>query len=99
MGVTGNIKVDRIIRVNLVKLLNDINGITLSAAIFIGIETTSLPILTLYDNYKDYDVLDEAETIAKYDRAAVVRKVQQLIQAAVQLRHRITVICEPIRPV
>ena len=31
---------------------------------FIGIETTSLPILTLYDNYKDYDVLDEAETIA-----------------------------------
>ncbi|MRN07532.1 LPXTG cell wall anchor domain-containing protein [Lactobacillus sp. 0.1XD8-4] len=35
---------------------------------FIGIETTLLPILTLYDNYKDYDVLDEAETIAKYDK-------------------------------
>lgn len=31
---------------------------------FIGIETTDLPILTLYDNYKDYEILDEAETIA-----------------------------------
>ncbi|MFR8086228.1 MAG: metallophosphoesterase, partial [Leuconostoc gelidum] len=33
----------------------------------IGLETSTLPSLTLYKNYKDYQVLDEAETIAKYD--------------------------------
>ncbi|MCD7120652.1 bifunctional metallophosphatase/5'-nucleotidase [Limosilactobacillus agrestis] len=50
---------------------------------FIGIETTSLPILTLYDNYKDYDVLDEAETIAKYDQ--ILRK--KGVNAIVVLAH------------
>ncbi|WP_302118542.1 bifunctional metallophosphatase/5'-nucleotidase [uncultured Limosilactobacillus sp.] len=50
---------------------------------FIGIETTSLPILTLYDNYKDYDVLDEATTIAKYDR--ILRK--KGVNAIVVLAH------------
>lgn len=34
----------------------------------IGLETSTLPSLTLYKNYKDYQVLDEAETIAKYDK-------------------------------
>lgn len=50
---------------------------------FIGIETTDLPILTLYDNYKDYNILDEAETIAKYDR--ILRK--QGVNAIVVLAH------------
>lgn len=50
---------------------------------FIGIETTSLPILTLYDNYKDYDVLDEAETVAKYDQ--ILRK--KGVNAIVVLAH------------
>ena len=50
---------------------------------FIGIETTSLPILTLYDNHKDYDILDEAETIAKYDR--ILRK--KGVNAIVVLAH------------
>lgn len=50
---------------------------------FIGIETTSLPILTLYDNYKDYDILDEAETIAKYDQ--ILRK--KGVNAIVVLAH------------
>ena len=50
---------------------------------FIGIETTSLPILTLYDNYKDYDILDEAETIAKYDQ--ILRK--QGVNAIIVLAH------------
>lgn len=34
----------------------------------IGLETSTLPSVTLYQNYKDYDVLDEADTIAKYDK-------------------------------
>lgn len=34
----------------------------------IGLETSTLPSLTLYKNYKDYQVLDEADTIAKYDK-------------------------------
>lgn len=50
---------------------------------FIGIETTSLPILTLYDNYKDYDILDEAETIAKYSK--ILRN--QGVNAIVVLAH------------
>lgn len=50
---------------------------------FIGIETTSLPILTLYDNYKDYDILDEAETIVKY--AKILRN--QGVNAIVVLAH------------
>ena len=50
---------------------------------FIGIETTSLPILTLYDNYKDYEILDEAETIAKYDQ--ILRR--QGVNAIVVLAH------------
>ena len=49
---------------------------------FIGIETTSLPILTLYDNYKDYDVLDEAETIAKYDQILRKKGVNAIIVLA-----------------
>lgn len=49
---------------------------------FIGIETTSLPILTLYDNYKDYDVLDEAETIAKYDRILRNKGVNAIVVLA-----------------
>lgn len=50
---------------------------------FIGIETTDLPILTLYDNYKDYNVLDEAETIAKYSK--ILR--EQGVNAIVVLAH------------
>lgn len=50
---------------------------------FIGIETTALPILTLYDNYKDYEILDEAETIAKY--AKVLRGMG--VNAIVVLAH------------
>ncbi|MBB1078800.1 bifunctional metallophosphatase/5'-nucleotidase [Limosilactobacillus sp. STM2_1] len=49
---------------------------------FIGIETTSLPILTLYDNYKDYDVLDEATTIAKYDKILRNKGVNAIVVLA-----------------
>lgn len=49
---------------------------------FIGIETTSLPILTLYDNYKDYNILDEAETIAKYDRILRNKGVNAIVVLA-----------------
>lgn len=49
---------------------------------FIGIETSSLPILTLYDNYKDYDVLDEAETIAKYDKILRAKGVNAIVVLA-----------------
>lgn len=49
---------------------------------FIGIETTSLPILTLYDNYKDFDILDEAETIAKYDQILRKKGVNAIIVLA-----------------
>lgn len=34
----------------------------------IGLETSTLPSLTLYKNYKDYQIFDEAKTIAKYDK-------------------------------
>lgn len=50
---------------------------------FIGIETTDLPILTLYDNYKDYEILDEAETIAHYEK--ILRN--QGVNAIVVLAH------------
>lgn len=50
---------------------------------FIGIETTDLPVLTLYDNYKDYEILDEAETIAHYEK--ILRK--QGVNAIVVLAH------------
>ncbi|TYC46295.1 bifunctional metallophosphatase/5'-nucleotidase [Leuconostoc litchii] len=38
----------------------------------IGLETSTLSSLTLYKNYKDYQILDEAKTIAKYDK--ILRK-------------------------
>lgn len=50
---------------------------------FIGIETTDLQILTLYDNYKDYEILDEAETIAHYEK--ILRN--QGVNAIVVLAH------------
>lgn len=50
---------------------------------FIGIETADLPILTLYDNYKDYEILDEAETIAHYEK--ILRN--QGVNAIVVLAH------------
>lgn len=48
----------------------------------IGIETATLPSLTLYQNYKDYDVLDEAETIAKYDKILREKGVNAIIVVA-----------------
>ena len=51
---------------------------------FIGIETTELPTLTYERNYKDYKVLDEAKTIAKYDRILNAKGVK----AVVVLAHR-----------
>lgn len=57
---------------------------------FIGIETTDLPILTLYDNYKDYEILDEAETIAKYSkilRGMGVNAIVVLAHTAVESEH------------
>ena len=48
----------------------------------IGIETSTLPSLTLYQNYKDYDVLDEAETIAKYDKILRDKGVNAVIVVA-----------------
>ena len=48
----------------------------------IGIETSTLPSLTLYDNYKDYDVLDEATTIAKYDKILKKKGVNAVVVVA-----------------
>ncbi|CAH1851463.1 5'-nucleotidase [Leuconostocaceae bacterium R-53105] len=49
---------------------------------FIGLETSTLPTLTIYDNYKDYKVLDEAETIAKYDKILRSRGVNAIVVVA-----------------
>ncbi|WP_435634075.1 bifunctional metallophosphatase/5'-nucleotidase [Levilactobacillus brevis] len=49
---------------------------------FIGIETTDLPHLTLYNNYKNYKVLDEAKTIAKYDRVLNKKGVKAVVVLA-----------------
>ncbi|GAY72397.1 bifunctional metallophosphatase/5'-nucleotidase [Lentilactobacillus kosonis] len=49
---------------------------------FIGIDTSTLPSLTLYDNYKDYKVLDEAETIAKYDKILNNKGVKAVVVMA-----------------
>ncbi|WP_367301192.1 bifunctional metallophosphatase/5'-nucleotidase [Leuconostoc carnosum] len=45
----------------------------------IGLETSTLPSLTLYDNYNDYKVLDEAQTIAKYDKVLRDKGVNAVI--------------------
>lgn len=59
----------------------------------IGLETSTLPSLTLYKNYKDYQVLDEAETIAKYDnilRSKGVNAVVVVGHTGVQSKDKIT---------
>lgn len=48
----------------------------------IGIETSTLPSLTLYNNYKNYDVLDEATTIAKYDKILKNKGVKAVVVVA-----------------
>lgn len=49
---------------------------------FIGIETTDLPNLTYPRNYQDYRVLDEAETIAKYDKLLNKKGVKAVVVMA-----------------
>lgn len=49
---------------------------------FIGVDTSTLPSLTLYDNYKDYKVLDEAQTIAKYDKILNKKGVKAVVVLA-----------------
>ncbi|CAK8053771.1 bifunctional metallophosphatase/5'-nucleotidase [Eupransor demetentiae] len=49
---------------------------------FIGLETSTLPTLTVYNNYKDYKVLDEAETIAKYDKILRDQGVNAIVVVA-----------------
>ncbi len=50
---------------------------------FIGILTTTMPTLTTYKNYHPYKYLDEAKTIAKYEK--VLRK--KCVKAIVVLAH------------
>ncbi|MGX4594338.1 bifunctional metallophosphatase/5'-nucleotidase [Leuconostoc sp. JNUCC 76] len=45
----------------------------------IGLETSTLPSLTLYKNYKDYQILDEANTIAKYDKILRSKGVKAVV--------------------
>ncbi|TGD19133.1 bifunctional metallophosphatase/5'-nucleotidase [Levilactobacillus suantsaiihabitans] len=49
---------------------------------FIGIETTDLPSLTLLQNYQDYQILDEAQTIKKYDRILNKKGVKAVVVLA-----------------
>lgn len=49
---------------------------------FIGIETTDLPKLTFAKNLKDYEVLDEAESIAKYDKILQDQGVHAIVVLA-----------------
>ena len=49
---------------------------------FIGIETTDLPHLTLLKNYQNYQVLDEAKTIAKYDKILNKKGVKAVVVMA-----------------
>lgn len=49
---------------------------------FIGIETTDLPKLTFAKNIKDYQVLDEAESIAKYDKVLQDQGVHAIVVLA-----------------
>jgi len=49
---------------------------------FIGIETTDLPHLTLLKNYQDYKILDEAKTIAKYDKILNKKGVKAVVVMA-----------------
>lgn len=49
---------------------------------FIGIETTDLPHLTLLKNYQDYKILDEAKTIAKYDKVLNKKGVKAVVVMA-----------------
>jgi len=49
---------------------------------FIGIETTDLPTLTLLQNYQDYKILDEAQTIKKYDRILNKKGVKAVVVLA-----------------
>lgn len=49
---------------------------------FIGIDTTDLPKLTFAKNLKDYEVLDEAESIAKYDKILQDQGVHAIVVLA-----------------
>lgn len=49
---------------------------------FIGIETTDLPHLTLLKNYQNYKILDEAKTIAKYDKVLNKKGVKAVVVMA-----------------
>ncbi|MGP4118135.1 bifunctional metallophosphatase/5'-nucleotidase, partial [Levilactobacillus zymae] len=49
---------------------------------FIGIETTDLPHLTLLKNYQNYQVLDEAKTIVKYDKILNKKGVKAVVVMA-----------------
>ncbi|WP_201738248.1 MULTISPECIES: bifunctional metallophosphatase/5'-nucleotidase [Lactobacillus] len=49
---------------------------------FIGILTTTMPTLTTYKNYHPYKYLDEAQTIAKYDRILRKKGVKAIIVIA-----------------
>lgn len=49
---------------------------------FIGILTTTMPSLTTYKNYSPYKYLDEARTIAKYDRILRKKGVKAIVVMA-----------------
>ncbi|GEP22948.1 bifunctional metallophosphatase/5'-nucleotidase [Lentilactobacillus diolivorans] len=49
---------------------------------FIGIDTTDLPHLTLYNNYKAFKLLDEAKTIVKYDKVLNKKGVKAVVVLA-----------------
>lgn len=64
----------------LVKEIND-NGKKVKVG-FIGIETTDLDKLTFAKNVQDYQVLDEAESIAKYDKILQDQGVHAIVVLA-----------------
>ncbi|WP_276804988.1 bifunctional metallophosphatase/5'-nucleotidase [Lactobacillus hominis] len=64
----------------LIKEIND-NGKKVKVG-FIGIETTDLDKLTFAKNIKDYTVLDEADSIAKYDKILQDQGVHAIVVLA-----------------
>lgn len=64
----------------IIKEIND-NGKKVKIG-FIGIETTDLPKLTFAKNLKGYKVLDEAESIAKYDKILQDQGVHAIVVLA-----------------
>lgn len=66
-----------------VKTLTDANGNSVKVG-FIGVVTTEIPDLVLRKNWQDYQFLDEAETIAKYEKEL---RENQKVNAIVVLAH------------